>query len=79
MPSPQTSWQTLVLVTVQTILVAIALTLICRDVQLVQLPTGVGVRLQVPAPWAVQVTSARQLMLLFPVHLPAVSTQEMLV
>jgi hypothetical protein len=36
---------------VQTIFVAIPPIETDRDVQLVQLPTGVGVRLQVPAAW----------------------------
>jgi len=78
-PSPQTSKQTLVFVIVQTILVAWEPTDTVREVQFVQLPTGVGVRSQVPAPCAEQVALTRQVSELFPVHRPAVSTQEILV
>lgn len=77
--SPHTLKHLFVLVIVQTILVAIVLMESDRNVQFVQLPTGVGVRSQVPALCAAHVAFAKQLIELFPVHLPAVSTQEMFV
>ena len=64
---------------VQTILVACVPTDSERSVQFVQLAISVGVMLQVPAPSAEHVALLTQLMLLFPVQRPAVSTQEILV
>lgn len=64
-------------VIVQTILVAFEPMDSDFEVQFVQLPTGVGVRLQVPAPCAAHVALTKQLIELFPVHRPATSTQEM--
>jgi len=79
-PLPQELLQTLVFVIVQTILVACEPTAIDgKEVQFVQLPIGVGVRLHVPAPCAEQVALTKQLILLLPVHRPAVSTQDILV
>jgi len=66
-----------VLVIVQTTLWACVLMVIDFEVQLVQLPTGVGVKLHVPAPCDEQVMSLKQLMVLLPVHRPATSTHEM--
>jgi len=78
-PLPQTSWHTLVLVIVQTIFCAWVLTEIVREVQFVQLPTGVGVRSHVPSPCEEQVMSLKQLMDAFPVQRPATSKQAMFV
>jgi len=76
---PHALWQTLLLVIVQTIFVACIVMESDREVQFVQLPTGVGVRSHVPSPCEEQVMSLKQLIEVLPVHRPATSKHAMLV